>query len=65
MLERKVNKLENTLEERKIVERAKGILMKIKNLSESEAYEMIRSEAMKKRKTKRDIAEAILMVFGS
>ncbi len=65
VLERQVSKLEDSLEERKIVERAKGVLMKIKNISESQAYEMIRHEAMKKRKTKRNIAEAILMVFGT
>src|SRR3989344_4271036 len=64
VLERKISKLESSLEERKLVERAKGILMKIQNITEAKAYEMIRHEAMKKRKTKRDIAEAILMVFG-
>ena len=65
VLERKISKLENSLEERKLVERAKGILMKIRKISEAQAYEIIRQEAMKKRKNKRDIAEAILMVFGS
>ena len=65
VLERKISKLENSLKERKLVERAKGILMKIRKISEAQAYEIIRQEAMKKRKNKRDIAEAILMVFGS
>ena len=65
VLERQVTKLENTLEERKIIERAKGVLMKVQNISEAQAYELIRHEAMKKRKTKRSIAEAILMVFGT
>jgi len=61
--ERKVNKLESQLEERKIIERAKGILMKEKNMSEDEAFAFIRKEAMNKRKSMKEIADAILLVW--
>lgn len=63
VLERKIGHLENKLEERKLIERAKGILMKNQSFTEHEAYEMIRKEAMKKRKTMKDIAEAVLLVY--
>lgn len=63
VLERKVGKLEDKLEERIIIEKAKGVLMKKKKMTEHAAYELLRSEAMKKRKTMKDIAEAVLLVY--
>ena len=64
VLERRVVHLENKLEERKIIEKAKGILMKEKQLSETESYNLIQQEAMKKRKSMHEIAEAVLLVYG-
>lgn len=64
VLQKKVGELENKLQERKLVEKAKGILMKKDSMSEQEAYELIRQEAMKKRKTLGEIAQAILLVWG-
>lgn len=61
VLERKINHLEEALEERKLIERAKGILMKEKNLSEDEAYHLLRKEAMRKRKKIGVIAQALLL----
>lgn len=63
VLERKVVKLEHQLEERKIIEKAKGVLMKTRNITEEEAFRLIRNEAMNKRKSLKDIAEAILLVW--
>lgn len=63
ILQRKVDKLEMQLEERKVIERAKGILMKTRNFSENDAFTFIRTEAMKHRKTMKEIAEAILLVW--
>ncbi len=63
-LQERVGVLESRLQERKLVEKAKGILMKKNGLSEQEAYSLIRMEAMKKRKTLAQIAEAVLLVFG-
>src|SRR5260221_3452386 len=61
--EGKVNALEIKLEEGKLVEKAKGILMKARNISEDEAFKLMRSEAMDKRKSMKEIAEAILLVW--
>lgn len=63
MLERKVGHLEDKLEERKIVERAKGLLMKKIQISEKQAFTMIRTESMKKRKTMKEIAEAVILLY--
>jgi signal transduction protein with GAF and PtsI domain len=63
VLERKVGRLENKLKERQIIDEAKGVLMKVKNIDENEAYHHLRNEAMVKRKTMREIAEAILLVL--
>lgn len=63
LVDKKVTDLEGKLEERKIVEKAKGVLMKAKHISEEEAFKIIRSEAMNKRKSMKEIAEAILLVW--
>jgi len=59
VVETKVIKEE--LEARKVIERAKGILMKQGNLSEEEAYERIRKYSMDKRKNMREVSEAIIL----
>jgi uroporphyrinogen-III synthase len=64
VMERKVDSLENKLEERKLVEKAKGILMNKASISESEAYRRIRTESMKKRKSMKDMAQAIITFWG-
>jgi len=50
------------LESRKLIERAKGILMKKNNLSEDAAYRLIQRQAMDKRKSMKEVAEAIILV---
>ena len=54
--------LKDTLELRKLVEKAKGILMKKKNISEQEAYTQIQKQSMMSRKSIKDISEAILLL---
>jgi len=49
------------LESRKVIERAKGVLMKRENLSEQGAYKLIQKYSMDKRKSMREVAEAILL----
>jgi signal transduction protein with GAF and PtsI domain len=49
------------LEDRKIMERAKGILQRHMNLSEEEAYLTLKKYSRQKRKSVREIAEAILL----
>lgn len=45
-LQNKVDKLENKLKGRKIIDKAKGILMDKNNITEEEAYKLIRKESM-------------------
>ena len=49
------------LEARKTIERAKGILMKERNCSEEDAFREMRKSAMDRRKTMKEVAEAILL----
>ncbi|PLX97634.1 MAG: response regulator [Desulfuromonas sp.] len=60
-LQDQVKKLEDTLETRKLVDKAKGVLMGT-GLSEPEAYRKMQKLAMSKRKTLKQVAEAILMM---
>ena len=53
--------IQEELEARKKIEKAKGILMKEQNLSEEEAYNLIRKSSMNKRVQMKDIAEAIVL----
>ena len=48
------------LHKRKLIERAKGILMHQQNISESEAFEMMRNTAMDQKRGLADIADAII-----
>jgi AmiR/NasT family two-component response regulator len=49
------------LETRKLVERAKGVLMDSQNLQEAEAFRRIQRLSMNSRKSMREVAEAILL----
>jgi response regulator NasT len=60
-LKEQLAELKGALESRKVVEKAKGVLMRSSGLSEPEAFRRIRKLAMDKRKTLREIAEAILL----
>jgi len=52
------------LETRKIIERAKGMLMKSKSMDEEEAFHFIQRQAMNLRRSMREIGEAILLSAG-
>lgn len=52
--------LRRTLEDRKVIERAKGLLMARGGMSEEEAHRHIQSQARNQRRTMRDVAEEIL-----
>jgi len=60
-LEQQVDDLKETLETRKVIERAKGILMDTYGLREQEAYRRIQVQSMNTRKSMREIAEAIII----
>ncbi|WP_040683370.1 ANTAR domain-containing response regulator [Thermosinus carboxydivorans] len=59
-LERELEEVKNSLETRKVLDRAKGILMDAYNLTESEAYRRIQQYSMSKRKSIREVAQAIV-----
>lgn len=59
-LQNELEQAKSALSDRKIIDRAKGILMKVKNLSEEEAYSLMRSTAMREKKKIVDIAQSII-----
>jgi response regulator NasT len=60
LLLRQAGELEERLEARKVVERAKGVLMARESLSEEQAYRRIQRRAREERRPMRQVAEAIL-----
>jgi response regulator NasT len=60
-LDRDFNDLENKLDARKTIDRAKGILMDQYGLKEQDAFRRIQVQSMNTRKTMREIAEAIIL----
>ncbi len=63
-LENEVSDLENKLDTRKSVDRAKGILMDQYGLKEQEAFRRIQVQSMNTRKSMREIAEAIIIAHS-
>ncbi|MBI5029992.1 MAG: response regulator [Chloroflexi bacterium] len=60
-LEKEVGDLKETLETRKVVDRAKGVLMDSQHLTEAEAFRKIQKMSMNTRKPMKEIAEAIIL----
>ena len=60
-LNKEVGSLQDKLETRKVVDRAKGILMAEHALDETEAYRRIQQQSMNLRKSMREVAEAIIV----
>ena len=61
-LRRELEKSKADLAARKVVEKAKGILMAQRGMSENDAYTALRNMAMKQGKTLRDVAENVISV---
>lgn len=59
----KTKVIQEELEARKLVERAKGILMKEFKLDEAEAFKRIRKKSMDTRRSMREVAEAIILAY--
>ena len=59
-LEREVSSLEETLQTRKLVDRAKGMLMDKHGLREGDAFRWIQKRAMSSRLTMRKVAEQVI-----
>lgn len=67
MFQRMRTELETTkraLEERKVIDRAKGLIMKAKGLGEDEAYALLRKTAMDQNRRVADVAEALVTAAG-
>jgi two-component system, response regulator PdtaR len=60
-MEARVKDLEDHLATRKVVEKAKGVLMTKHGVTEQEAFRRIQKASMNNRKSMREIAEAILL----
>ncbi|MBJ7404463.1 MAG: ANTAR domain-containing protein [Bradyrhizobium sp.] len=59
-LQEELDRTKSQLEDRKVIERAKGILMRVKGLTEDEAYVLMRSTAMREKKKIGEIAQSII-----
>src|ERR1700685_3713744 len=57
-LQDELERTKSALEDRKVIDRAKGILMKLKGLTEDEAYVLLRSTAMREKKKIGEIAQS-------
>jgi response regulator NasT len=60
-LQTELDHAKTALEDRKIIDRAKGLLMKAKGLNEEQAYALMRKTAMNENKKIADIAQSIVM----
>ncbi len=60
-LDKQLGDLQEAMETRKIVERAKGLLMETQGLSEAEAFRRIQQLSMNTRKPMKEIAQALLL----
>jgi response regulator NasT len=59
-LQTELEQTKNALEDRKVIDRAKGILMTRKNLSEAAAYDLLRRTAMNENKKIAEIAQSVI-----
>lgn len=63
-LSRELSDVQERLETRKLVDRAKGILMADLKIDEAEAYRRIQLQSMNMRKSMKEVAEAIIVAKG-
>src|SRR5213083_3655463 len=59
-LQDELDRTKSALQERKVIDRAKGILMQAKGMSEEKAYALLRTTAMNEKKKIGEIAQSIL-----
>ena len=63
-LKAELDEAKGALEERKLVDRAKAILMRQRNLSEADAYALLRTTAMNQNRRIVDIAQSLITAAG-
>ncbi len=59
-LQDELDRTKSALQERKVIDRAKGIIMKAKNLSEEEAYALLRTTAMNEKRKIAEVAQSVI-----
>jgi two-component system, response regulator / RNA-binding antiterminator len=59
-LQSELEQTKSALEERKVIDRAKGILMKAKSLSEEQAYALLRKTAMNENRKIAEVAQSVV-----
>ncbi len=59
-----LSRTKQALEERKVIDKAKGILMRMRNLSEADAYALMRKTAMNENRRLSDVAQSLLTASG-
>ena len=63
-LQTELDQAKGALEERKVIDRAKGILMTAKNLTEDAAYGLLRKTAMNENKKIAEVAQSVVTAAG-
>lgn len=58
-----LDRAKQALEDRKVIDKAKGILMKNRSLSEEDAYALLRSTAMKESRRVAEVARSLIMAM--
>ena len=59
-LKDELERTQSALNERKVIDRAKGFLMKIRNIGEADAYALLRKTAMNENKKIIDVAQSVV-----
>ena len=59
-LREELDRTKQALQERKVIDKAKGILMKNRGISEEEAYALLRSTAMNENRRLADVAHGLV-----
>jgi response regulator NasT len=59
-LQDELSRAKSALDDRKVIDRAKGILMKAKSLTEDQAYVLLRTTAMNEKKKIAEIAQSVI-----
>lgn len=64
-LTQQITNLEERIEVRKLIERAKGVLVEHEGLSECDAYRKIQQTSMNERRSMKEVAEEILDLYST
>lgn len=59
-----LSRTKQALEERKVIDKAKGLLMEMRNISEADAYALMRKTAMNEHRKLSDVAQSLILAAG-